>query len=168
MRAASPGREPRCSLPAKYRPASLCSMPPVTGSSLSPGAARSGLAHGAALPSPPLLSASASVAHAAPSPPLPSALCRQPAPSRSSPSCAVEQAPHQGSALGFRSRSQLQPSTPVPRPCPCSLGAGKGPFALLFCSEPRGGRGSPLPGPAALDLPVERLPSPLRFLWPPC
>nr|KAF6387772.1 hypothetical protein mMyoMyo1_008207 [Myotis myotis] len=64
--------------------------------------------------------------------------------------------------------SRLHLSRLSPRLCPCSLGAGTGPFALLFCREPRGGRGSPLPCPAALDLPVERLQSPLSFLWPLC
>lgn len=68
VRAASPGREPRAaSRPSTGLPLSA-RMPPVTGSSLSPGAARSGLAHRAALPSPPLLSASASAARAAPRP----------------------------------------------------------------------------------------------------
>lgn len=147
-------------------------MPPVTGSSLAPGAARAGLAHRAALPSSPLLPTSASVAPAAPSPPLPSALCRQPAPCPSSSSRAVERAPHQGSALGSRSLSLSRSRSRAVYTCParlraCSLGAGTEPFALLFCREPRGGRGSPLRG-QRLSSSVKRLRSPLSFLWPLC
>lgn len=172
MRAASPGREPRCSLPAKYRPASLLDasrnreLPLPRSSRLrAQGSHTARLCR--ALPCflhlPPWLT---QPPHPL-CPPLSAGgqLTLGPSPSR-----VVERAPHQGSALRFLSlsRSQSQPSTPVPRLCPRSLGAGTGPLALLFCSEPRGGRGSPLPCPAALDLPVERLQSPLSFLWPLC
>lgn len=168
MRAASPGREPCCSLPAKYRPASLCSdasrnreLP------LSPSSPLRARTHRAALPSPPLLSASASAALLQPPRPLCPLLFADSKLTSllSSPCSGASPPPTEGSDLGFLSPSGSQPSTPVPgRLCPCSVGSGTEPFALLFCREPRGGRGSPLPGPAA-RISVKHL-SPPFFMAP--
>lgn len=137
-----PGQGAPCSLPAKCWPASLCSdasrnreLP------LSPSRP--------ALPSPPLLSASASAARAQPPRPLCPQLCagsrlplRPLLPVRNS-----EPPANRGVSFGL--------PVPVPAaavclhlsraPLPRRLGAGTEPFALLFCGEPRGGRGSPLP-----------------------
>lgn len=170
MRAASPGREPRAaSRPSAGLPLSA-RMPPVTGSSLSPGAARSGLARRPALPSPPLLSASASAAHAQPPRPLCPQLCagsrlplRPVLPVRNS-----EPPANRGVSFGL--------PVPVPAaavclhlsraPLPRRLGAGTEPFALLFCREPRGGRGSPLPV-QPLSSRCQAAPEPSQFFMAP-
>ena len=117
-------------------------MPPVTGGSLSPRAARSGLAHRAASPSPPRF------LHLPPrlrrNPLAPSALGSLRAASsflehpRASP-------PVYGVArLGFPGPAQSRPSTPVPgRVCPARPHPGRGP--LPCCSAKSPGEGAGLP-----------------------
>lgn len=160
VRAASPGREPRAaSRPSTGLPLSA-RMPPVTGSSLSPGAAHSGLAHRAALPSPPLLSASACAARAAPRP-----LCPQLPLSPLLP-------------LWNSQRGPRQPWGPCPRPdhgrlhlswvpLPRQVGSWDGALCPAVLQRAQGrARVSP-PWSSCSDLSVKRLREPSQFFMAP-
>lgn len=169
MRAASPGREPCCSLPAKYRPASLCSDAsrnrelPLSPSS--PLRARTPSCF--AEPSPAFCICLRGSA-AAPSPPLPSALRRQQAHFSALLSVLRSEPPtHRGIRLGSLSPSRSQPSTPVPgRLCPCSVGSGTGALCPAVLQRAQGrARVSP-PRSSFSNLSVKRRLSPPFFMAP--